>query len=157
MKQITKNFVLINLGIFFLFLADRFLKWSAISFLGEGQNYVFLKFFRIELYLNKGIAFSVPFYLPLIYFVNLSILLILFAFLRKEYLKKNQAAVAGLTLIAVGAISNLLDRLIQGAVIDFVNLRILPIFNLADLMIIAGVLVLVFHMRTLNNYKTLSS
>jgi len=152
-KKTTKNFILINLGIFFLFLVDRFSKWYAVSFLGEEQHYVFLKFFRIKLYLNEGIAFSVSFYQPLIYLINISILLILFAFLRKEYLNKNKTAIVGLTLIIVGAISNLLDRLVQGAVIDFINLRVLPIFNFADLMIVSGVFVLVFKLFPIKQHE----
>lgn len=143
MKKDTKNLIVMNLGIFFLFLIDRFSKWLALNFL-EGKEHVLFNFFRLELYLNKGIAFSVPFYLPLLYLINGLIVLTLVLFLIKSYQKRNSIAVTALALIIAGAISNILDRIFQEAVIDFINLKVLPIFNLADVMIIAGVSILVF-------------
>jgi signal peptidase II len=50
---------------------------------------------------------------------------------------------AGLCLLLAGGTSNLADRLLQGAVVDFVNLGLGPvrtgIFNVADVAIMAGV------------------
>jgi signal peptidase II len=40
-----------------------------------------------------------------------------------------------------GATGNLLDRLFRGAVVDFIDLRVWPVFNLADVAITAGVAV----------------
>jgi len=47
-------------------------------------------------------------------------------------------------LLAGGAIGNLVDRIRAGAVTDFVDLPPWPPFNLADVAITAGVLLLVF-------------
>jgi signal peptidase II len=44
----------------------------------------------------------------------------------------------------VGALSNLLDRAILGYVVDYVNIFFWPIFNLADCLIVAGVLLYLF-------------
>jgi signal peptidase II len=44
----------------------------------------------------------------------------------------------GLGLALGGAAGNLLDRLRHGAVIDFIDIRVWPLFNLADLMIVLG-------------------
>ncbi len=51
---------------------------------------------------------------------------------------------AGLAL--GGAAGNLWDRLTRLYVIDFIDISILPIFNLADLAIVAGVTLLVYHL-----------
>jgi signal peptidase II len=40
-----------------------------------------------------------------------------------------------------GAASNLLDLAVRGAVIDYVDLRVWPVFNLGDAAIVSGVLV----------------
>ena len=40
-----------------------------------------------------------------------------------------------------GATGNLSDRLFRGAVVDFIDLRVWPVFNLADVAITAGVAV----------------
>ena len=47
-------------------------------------------------------------------------------------------------LLAGGAIGNLADRVRAGEVTDYVNLLSWPPFNLADMAITAGVLVLVY-------------
>lgn len=48
----------------------------------------------------------------------------------------------GTGLILGGASGNLLDRLSTGAVTDFLDLRVWPIFNAADMAIVAGVVML---------------
>ena len=49
-----------------------------------------------------------------------------------------------LGLISGGALGNLLDRLIQGAVTDFLDFSFFPAFNAADSAITIGALVLVY-------------
>ena len=48
-------------------------------------------------------------------------------------------------LIIAGAFSNLLDRFFYGAVIDYWQMRNFNIFNLADIMIVAGLIIFVFN------------
>lgn len=43
-----------------------------------------------------------------------------------------------LILITAGALSNLIDRLRFGCVIDFIDLKFWPVFNLADIFITVG-------------------
>lgn len=57
---------------------------------------------------------------------------LLFADLRDGLLK------LGLAIIAGGALSNLLDRLRLGYVVDFLDFRVWPVFNLADFAIVVG-------------------
>lgn len=52
----------------------------------------------------------------------------------------------GLALILGGGISNLIDRLMRGCVVDFVDLKIWPAFNLADAAICIGVAVLIYSL-----------
>lgn len=48
-----------------------------------------------------------------------------------------------LALIAGGAIGNLYDRLAYGYVIDFLDLRVWPVFNLADSAVVVGAALLI--------------
>jgi len=48
-------------------------------------------------------------------------------------------AQVGLGAALGGATGNLLDRLRHGAVVDFIDLRVWPVFNLADVAIVLGV------------------
>lgn len=54
---------------------------------------------------------------------------------------------AGLTLFLAGGVSNLVDRVAMGRVVDFLNVGIGPlrtgIFNVADMAILAGVAILI--------------
>ncbi|KKP78386.1 MAG: Lipoprotein signal peptidase [Candidatus Moranbacteria bacterium GW2011_GWF2_35_39] len=58
-----------------------------------------------------------------------------------------------LLLIFSGAISNIIDRLFFGCVIDFIDLKFWPVFNLADIYITIGVVISIirttdFHMKS---------
>lgn len=44
----------------------------------------------------------------------------------------------------VGGISNIIDRVVFGGVIDFINIAIFPSFNFADIYISIGVLMAMF-------------
>lgn len=50
----------------------------------------------------------------------------------------------GLALVLGGGLGNLADRLVRGAVTDFIDVGVWPTFNLADAAITIGVLVLLF-------------
>jgi signal peptidase II len=58
-----------------------------------------------------------------------------------------------LAIALAGILSNLIDRLFFGCVIDFIDLRFWPLFNLADVMIVSGGILLIiqnFNTRTKN-------
>ena len=131
----------LNISVLALFVCDRVSKGFALLLPEEG--FIFLKFFRLKLYINSGIAFSIP--VPRMFTIAI-IVIALFFFgwaLQKAYSKKDLWSVAGFSYIIVGAISNGIDRLVYEGVIDFIDLRILPVFNLADVMIIVGVGIIV--------------
>jgi signal peptidase II len=56
-------------------------------------------------------------------------------------LQQNLYVAAGVAAALAGAAGNLADRLIHGAVVDFVALGRWPVFNLADVAIVAGAVV----------------
>ena len=64
--------------------------------------------------------------------------------LKKLGWRKITLAVAGLSLILAGALGNLIDRLMLGYVIDFLDLRIWPVFNVADSAITIGAALLAY-------------
>ena len=56
---------------------------------------------------------------------------------------KSSLARLSLGLVLGGAVGNLIDRLRLGYVIDFVDLRVWPVFNLADAAVTVGVIAMV--------------
>ena len=77
--------------------------------------------------------------------VNLVIigLIIYFIFSKKEEISK--LILIALHLIVAGGISNLIDRIIRGFVIDYIDISLLiryPVFNLADIFIVVGCIII---------------
>ena len=87
---------------------------------------------------NEGIAFGI--YLPQIW-LWLLILLFLIVFLVFKVKKNRLISNYSLILIMAGAISNIIDRLYFGCIIDFVTIFPWTIFNLADAFIFIGVII----------------
>ncbi len=48
----------------------------------------------------------------------------------------------GFALLLAGAVGNVLDRVVRGYVVDFVHLTHWPVFNVADVLIVVGALLL---------------
>ena len=46
---------------------------------------------------------------------------------------------AAFAMILAGAIGDALDRLVSGRVVDFIHIHFWPVFNIADVLIVAGV------------------
>ncbi|MBU0612810.1 signal peptidase II [Patescibacteria group bacterium] len=155
MEKESRQFIVVSIGFFFLFIIDRITKWWAFHALSEEGPLNFLSVFRLELYMNEGIIFSIPLYQPLTYIVTVAIISAVAFFLFGAFKKRNMNLVISLSLIAVGSFSNFLDRIYHGAIIDFVNLRFLPVFNLADCLIIVGAIMLIFKTSSLRkkNYE----
>ena len=76
-------------------------------------------------------------------FIVISIVVILFIiyFLIKEE-KKDVYVQVIFSLVLGGAISNLIDRLRLGYVVDFIDFQVWPVFNIADAAITVGMVLL---------------
>ena len=61
--------------------------------------------------------------------------------------QRRRVAVA-LGLIVGGAIGNLIDRVVTGRVTDFIDFQVFPVFNAADIAIVAGMTLLVWILLT---------
>jgi len=89
---------------------------------------------------NHGIALGIKIPDILFWIFWCEIIFLLFYLLYKNSLSHNALYII---FILSGAISNLIDRLWQDCVFDFINLGFWPIFNLADLFITLGAIMLI--------------
>jgi signal peptidase II len=104
--------------------------------------------FHITLTYNKGIAFgwfSEYSYLPSFLALSSALLYLLIFVFNKNIIRKRWRYIS-LGFIIGGAAGNLIDRIRLGKVIDFIDFRIWPIFNLADSFICIGMAIAFFYM-----------
>lgn len=136
----------------FLFLADQIFKYFA-RVNQDFSYYIWRPWLGWELFLNDGIAFSLPFPDWLIILITPVLLLLLIAWSKEPFgsaqgkKKRNKLFYFGVALIISGAVSNFVDRVLWGATIDY--LRVLTgVINLADVGIVVGVAMLVMKHGT---------
>ena len=113
---------------------------SKIYFIGKDIK--LFSFLSLTYVKNTGISFGIfqGYNLLFIFLTLLVILLVLYIY------KKNSKYSLPLNLILAGAIGNLIDRIFRGFVIDFINFKFWPVFNLADSLIVIGALLLVYKL-----------
>jgi signal peptidase II len=102
--------------------------------------------FHITYVENTGIAFGLfPQGHSLFIVISLIIILVIIFFERKKVIKSLKERFC-LGLVLGGALGNLIDRLRFGFVIDFLDFRIWPVFNLADSGVCIGGILMVFFL-----------
>lgn len=129
-----------------IILFDQALKFASLRFLVEGDSIPVIKnIFHITLVLNTGAAFGLL-KNQTILFIALSIIAIsLIVFYLPRLNKEKILSRVALALVLGGAASNLIDRLRFGYVIDYLDFRVWPVFNVADSAITLGAILLLFE------------
>ena len=101
--------------------------------------------FHFTYILNKGAAFGIL-EDQRIFFLTIVVILLAVLFYFRHYICNGSVALKlGTSLLVSGAIGNGWDRYHLGAVVDFFDFRIWPIFNVADIGICLGVAALIYH------------
>lgn len=119
------------------------------------------KFFSITYVRNTGVAFSMfDGHVDLIVIINLLIILLMFNYLKNNGIN-NKIENFSYGFIFGGAIGNLIDRIIYGYVVDFLDFNLFgynaPIFNLADTFIVIGVIMFIVFSREVGDKDGINS
>jgi signal peptidase II len=137
--------MIIFLFALFIFLIDQVIKFRILEHLYLGQEIPVIKnIFSITFVTNKGAAFGLfsnsnfPFVL-----ISIAVLVcmtfVFISFNRDVTSKKTKVWIRiAYGLILGGALSNILDRIRIGEVIDFLDFHIWPVFNIGDSAICVG-------------------
>jgi signal peptidase II len=131
-------------------IADQLLKLEILRQLSAVGELFFLRIIKIRFFANTGVAFGIPLGgWWLVVFLVLVFLVLLYLYMK--YLRSDKlVAVVALALVLGGAVGNIIDRIRLGYVVDYVAISILPVFNLADVFIIAGILIMVWRILLLD-------
>lgn len=131
-----------------LVIIDQIIKIIVVNTLGVngGSINIIPNILKLTYLENSFAAFGIS--LEGIFLIALEILII-FCIIKLMITKKfevEQNIKFGLSLILAGGFGNLIDRIIRGCVIDYIDITNLfnwPIFNFADICIVSGVIFIV--------------
>ena len=143
-NKIQTKLYFLSLSIFII-LIDQFTKYLMFYNYNLFINKNFL-LFRLDFVKNYGAAFNI-FSGSRIFLSFISIIfsiLIIYLIFRKNNLKLIDFY--SYSFILGGTIGNGMDRILKGFVIDFINLNVInfPVFNIADISINIGFILLLF-------------
>lgn len=142
--------MIIILSIIFIII-DQLSKIIIVNNLTNNKSIEVIKsFFYLTYTNNKGAAFSIlTGRRILLILVALIVIGVLIYYVIKNKIEGKVNKIA-LSLVIGGSIGNLIDRILRGAVVDFIDIKIFgynfPIFNLADTFIVIGVFLLIIEM-----------
>jgi signal peptidase II len=125
-------------------VADQVSKYIIYTNMMPGESIpVFPPVFYITYVLNPGAAFGMLAHRTN-FFILVSFLVIIGVMAGYRYLPRERTWIHNaLGLVVGGALGNLVDRIRLGRVVDFLDFRVWPVFNLADTAIVIGALLLI--------------
>jgi len=141
-----KNPNILILILTILILTDQLSKFLVRAFLIEPQRLIG-DFLILEKSQNTGIAFGLKINQNLILLGTIVLLFFVLKVMKKELNMTKKLSQISILLILAGAVSNFTDRLLIGSVTDFISFKFWPSFNLADIFIVAGVLMIIIFYR----------
>ena len=160
LMNLVKKYLLEIFTVFFIFLLDRISKLYVIHLNVKQLNSEIFKskFINIQLIWNEGIAFGLFafddkfFYNLITGFIILVLLALLYFIIKTTGVEKYS-----FLIILGGACGNVFDRVFYSAVPDFIDIHYHNfhwfIFNVADIFITLGVVLLIYIELFLKNKK----
>lgn len=143
----NKKIIKVIAIIIFLITIDQLSK----NCLTNSQIEIIPNFLSLKYLENTGIAFGINLNMNSIILLNIIIIICLIWIIKKVYKTKYLNPIL---FILAGGIGNVIDRIAKGHVTDFidVNLFNFPTFNIADVYIVVGILILIIqNLKELKN------
>lgn len=126
---------------------DRITKIFLTDILSLGESLpLFNNVLHMTLVHNTGIAFGLFKDHGIVFIIIAGIAAVLLVyniyFYKSNNEKLSRLYIVAFSLILGGTIGNLIDRIVYGHVIDFIDFRIWPVFNISDSAITVGALII---------------
>ena len=137
-----------RLALLVLVLAvDRATKVWALRRLAPRFSIPVLPFFHLTYVENTGAAFGIGSRRNGMFVAVAAGLLGALYWFQRKWTRENRWLFYGSALVAGGALGNLYDRLAYGFVVDFLDFRVWPVFNVADSCVSVGACCLAWGLR----------
>lgn len=138
---------------------DQFTKqWITNNMQLGDSNPIIQNFLYITYHRNTGAAWGILQGQMILFYIVTAIAVIgIFIWYRKLNMRKERVLAIALLLILGGALGNFIDRVMYKAVIDFIHTiwwgYHFPIFNVADIALVCGVILMMFDVLILDRKK----
>ena len=159
-NNILKKNIFYFIFILFIFILDRVTKLWIISIFNSENNLEIKisSFINLHLIWNKGIAFGLFSYGEKFeYNLLTGLIIMIISIVFWMIIKTKGLEKYGFVMILGGALGNIFDRLYYSAVPDFIDIYYKNfhwfVFNVADIFITVGVLMLIINEITIKNHK----
>lgn len=132
-----------------IFILDRLTKFLVQHSMAEGESIPIVRnVFHLTFYRNPGAAFSLLAHKRIFFILITLTVLAVILYYHFRLPEDKKLARTALALQFGGALGNLVDRIHTGYVIDFLDFRVWPVFNIADSAIFIGVILLAWQIIT---------
>lgn len=144
--------------VFLIIFLDRITKNFFSQVLSVGESIPLIRHvLHMTLVHNTGIAFGL-FRDQGIVFIIIPVIAIILLIYNIYYYHRfedriSEMYIIGFSLIFGGAIGNLIDRVVYGYVIDFIDFRIWPVFNVADSAITVGAVMIAVKILLMSKHE----
>lgn len=128
-------------------ILDQIIKKAVVASMALYESIPVLQdIFHITYIHNTGAAFSIMAgKISLLILVPLVMIIAAVIFMLVMRKKGHPLMMTSVALIAGGGIGNLIDRMALGYVVDYLDFRVFPIFNLADIAVCVGCGLLILY------------
>ena len=116
-----------------------------ISKFVKNSTKIIPRILEIEIIQNTGVAFGINSGNIKNIFITLVVLVLIINFIKKQFELIDKKTMLSLSFMIGGGVSNLIDRIFKGGVFDFIKISNFPIFNLADIAIVVGWILLIIN------------
>lgn len=100
----------------------------------------------IEIVKNTGMAFGFSSGNTKNIILSIFVIFILISFIKNQINEIDSKTAIAISLVLGGGISNLIDRFFRGGILDFIKILFIPNFNVADVCICTGWVLLVIFL-----------
>jgi len=129
------------------FIVENLAKFESTSVIGG-----FLDFKYIE---NFGAGFGILQNQRWFFIIVVSVIIVVIIFIIFKYKAHSFCSYAAAVLILAGGAGNLVDRIANGYVIDYIHVLFFPyIFNFADCCVTIGAIFFIIHVLFFTNWKS---
>ena len=146
MKKLDKKYVIV-IFVAILIILEQLTKVVVLVNKDKLPINVIENIFMISYVENSGAAFGIKVGSVWSFVaINIVVLGIIIKFIYSQLSELNNKTIVILSLVLAGGISNLIDRIFRGFVIDYIDITQIidyPVFNFADILVVVGVILII--------------